>query len=164
MTDTNSLFLQPKDLDLADLYYCHWQSVLAGLQEVKSEILEQGLSSDIQIMNIDDFSDIKEIPINDFLLLRGFHADFDDDTFYVTFNIGVSTHKDSNNHRLAKLISYVYHRYMPGRAQYVVDMKGNKKATMTFTDQGTLQPISKAELRSIQYITIIATSTSVAAS
>lgn len=161
MTTTN-LFLQPVDNDLADLYYCHWQSVLAGFQQLKQEIRERGISKDIDIINFDDFADIKDYPMTDFLILRSFQMDSEQGELFFSFNVGISTYKDANNHRLGKLVSYIAHRYMEGRAQYVLDENGDIKATLTFTDQGNVNPMSKAELRSTQFITVVAKTTATA--
>lgn len=155
----NSLFLQPTSSDDSDLYYCHWQSVFATLQEIVNEIRELGLSKDIEIMNMDDFSDIHEIPMNDFLLFRHFNLDINDGTVDVSFNLGVSTYSDGNNHRLSKIISYLYGRYMPGKAQYILDENGLEKATITFTDGTLINYMSKSEMRSTQFITVVALST-----
>lgn len=154
-----SMFLQPSDDHDGDIYYCHWQSVLAAFQEIVKEIKELNISKDIEIMNMDDFADIHEIPMNDFIILRHFNLDIDEGNVYVRFNIGISTYSDANNHRLAKLISYVYGRYMPGKAQSIVDKTGDVKATITFTDGTLVNFMSKSEMRSTQYITVVALST-----
>lgn len=155
----DTMFLQPTDENDADLYYCHWQSVFASFQEIVKEIRNLGLSSDIEVMNMDDFSDIHDIPMNDFIILRHFNLDTNEGNVDVSFNIGVSTYSDGNNHRLSKIISYVYGRYLPGKAQYVLDKEGNVKATMTFTDGTLINYMSKSEMRSTQYITVVALST-----
>lgn len=156
---TKTLFHQPPSSNDGDLYYCHWQSVLAAFNEVVEEIKELGISNDIEIMNIDDFADIHEIPMNDFIILRHFNMDNNDGTINVMFNIGISTYSDGNNHRLSKLISYVYGRYMPGKAQYILDRDGLVKATITFTDGTFINYMSKSEMRSTQFITVAALST-----
>lgn len=155
----DTMFLQPIDKNDGDLYYCHWQSVFASFQEIVEEIKNLKLSSDIEVMNMDDFSDIHEIPMNDFIMLRHFNVETDNGNVQVNFNIGVSTYSDANNHRLSKIISYVYGRYMPGKAQYVLDTNGDVKATMTFTDGTLINYMSKSEMRSTQYITVVALST-----
>lgn len=154
-----TLFQQPIDKNDSELYYCHWQSVFAAFQEVVKEIKAAGISSDIEVMNMDDFADIHEIPMNDFIILRHFNMEDEEGNIYVSFNIGISTYSDGNNHRLSKLISYVYGRYMPGKAQYIVDKNGDVKATMTFTDGTHINYMSKSEMRSTQYITVTALST-----
>lgn len=154
-----TLFLQPQNLDDADIYYCHWQSIFASFQEVVEEIRNLEISKDIEVMNMDDFVDIHEIPMNDFIILRHFHMFEDEGVINVTFNIGVSTYSDGNNHRLSKLISYIYSRYMPGKAQYILDEDGKIKATITFTDGTLINFMSKSEMRSTQYITVAAVST-----
>ena len=157
--ELDTMFLQNTDEHDGDIYYCHWQSVLAGFQQVVKEIREKGLSKDIEIMNIDDFADIHEIPMNDFIILRHFNLDTAEGNVEVSFNVGISTYSDANNHRLAKLISYVYGRYMPGKAQYVLDTKGDIKGTMTSTEGTFINFMSKSEMRSTQYITVVALST-----
>lgn len=157
----NSLFLQPASNDDADIYYCHWQSVLAGFQEIVKEIKALNISKDIDVMNIDDFADIHEIPMNDFIILKNFHLDVEEGNVTVAFNVGISTYSDANNHRLAKLISYVFGRYMPGKAQNIVDKNGIKKGTITFTEGTLINYISKSEMRSTQFITVTALSTAV---
>lgn len=156
----NSMFLQPVSEDDNDIYYCHWQSVIAAFQQIVQEIRKLGISKDIEVMNIDDFSDIHDIPMNDFIVLRHFNLDDDEGTINVSFNVGISTYSDANNHRLAQLISYVYARYMPGKAQYVVDKNGERKATITFGDGTLINFMSKSEMRSTQYITVVGLSTS----
>lgn len=157
--ELDTMFLQNSDKHDADIYYCHWQSVLAGFQQIVKEIKELGISNDIEIMNIDDFADIHEIPMNDFIILRHFNLDINDGNVEVSFNVGISTYSDANNHRLAKLISYVYGRYMTGKAQYVLDEEGEVKATLTSTDGTFVNLMSKSEMRSTQYITVVALST-----
>lgn len=156
---SDTMFLQPIDENDGDIYYCHWQSVLAGFQELVKEIREKRISDDIEIMNIDDFADIHEIPMNDFIILRHFNLDVNEGNVEVNFNVGVSTYSDANNHRLAKIISYVYGRYMPGKAHKIVDTNGDVKATITFTDGTFINFMSKSEMRSTQYITVVALST-----
>lgn len=156
---TRSLFHQPASSNDGDLYYCHWQSVFAAFNELVEEIKKLGISNDIEIMNMDDFADIHEIPMNDFIILRHFYMDIDGGSVNVMFNIGVSTYADGNNHRLSKLISYIYGRYMPGKAQTVLDENGLEKATITFTDGTLINYMSKSEMRSTQYITVVALST-----
>lgn len=155
----DTMFQQDINENDGDLYYCHWQSVFASFQQIVKEIRELGLSSDIEVMNMDDFSDIHEIPMNDFIILRHFNLDINEGNVEVSFNIGVSTYSDGNNHRLSKIISYVYGRYLPGKAQYVLDKNGNVKANMTFTDGTMINYMSKSEMRSTQYITVVALST-----
>jgi len=157
--ETKSLFHQPPSSNDGDLYYCHWQSVFAAFNELVEEIKTLGISNDIEIMNMDDFADIHEIPMNDFIILRHFNMDIDEGTVNVMFNVGVSTYSDGNNHRLSKLISYIYGRYMPGKAQSVLDRDGNIKGTITFTDGTLINYMSKSEMRSTQYITVVALST-----
>lgn len=159
MRNIGSLFLQPVSSNDKDLYYCHWQSIFAGFQELVKEIRDAGLSSDIEIMNMDDFADIHEIPMNDFIILRHFNLDINEGTVDISFNVGVSTYSDGNNHRLSKLISYIYSRYMPGKAQLILDEDGLEKATITFTDGTLINYMSKSEMRSTQYITVTALST-----
>lgn len=155
----DTMFLQPTDEHDGDVYYCHWQSILAGFQEVVKEIKKLGISKDIDVMNIDDFADIHEIPMNDFIILRHFNLDTDEGNITVRFNVGISTYSDANNHRLAKLISYVYGRYMPGKAHKIIDEKGEVKASITFTDDTMINFMSKSEMRSTQFITVVALST-----
>lgn len=156
---TDSLFLQPVDENDADLYYCHWQSVFASFQELVKEIKERGLSEDIDIMNLDDFSDIKELPMNDFIMLRHFNIDFSEGKPEIAFNIGVSTYSDGNNHRLSRIISYVYGRYSPGKAMNILDREGNVSAVLTFTDGTFVNYMSKSEMRSTQFLTVVGLST-----
>lgn len=156
---TGSLFLQPPSSNDADLYYCHWQSIFAAFNELVDEIKKLGISNDIEIMNMDDFADIHEIPMNDFIILRHFNMDINDGVIDVSFNVGASTYADGNNHRLSKLISYIYSRYMPGKAQNILDNNGLIKATITFTDGTLINYMSKSEMRSTQYITVTALST-----
>lgn len=159
MKTIGSLFLQPVSWNDKDLYYCHWQSVFAAFQELVKEIRAAGLSDDIEVMNMDDFADIHEIPMNDFIILRHFNMDINEGVIDVSFNVGVSTYSDGNNHRLSKIISYIYGRYMPGKAQLILDENGLEKATITFTDGTLINYMSKSEMRSTQYITVVALST-----
>lgn len=156
---TNSLFLQPVSSNDGDLYYCHWQSIFAAFNELVEEIKKLGISNDIEIMNMDDFSDIHEIPMNDFIIFRHFNMDINEGVIDVSFNVGVSTYSDGNNHRLSKLISYIYGRYMPGKAQNILDKDGLVKGTITFTDGTLINYMSKSEMRSTQFITVTALST-----
>jgi hypothetical protein len=48
---------------------------------------------------------------------------------------------------------------MPGKAQLVLDENGLEKATITFTDGTLINYMSKSEMRSTQYITVVALST-----
>lgn len=155
----NTMFQQPMNKHDSDIYYCHWQSVFAAFQELVTEIRNLGLSKDIEVMNMDDFSDIHDIPMNDFIMLRHFNLDLDKGNVEVSFNIGISTYSDGNNHRLSKIISYVFGRYMPGKAQCIVDEDGVQKATITFTDGTLINQMSKSEMRSTQFITVVALST-----
>lgn len=156
---SDTMFLQTTNDHDIDIYYCHWQSVLAAFQELVKEVKALNISKDIDVMNIDDFADIHEIPMNDFIILRHFNLDTDEGNVIVRFNVGISTYSDANNHRLAKLISYVYARYMPGKAQKIVDRKGEVKASITFTEGTMVNFMSKSEMRSTQYITVVALST-----
>ena len=80
------LFLQPVNENDGDLYYCHWQSVLASFNQIVEEIKDLGLSKDIGILNLDDFADIKEYPQQDFVILRHVTMDSDGKNIYVDFN------------------------------------------------------------------------------
>lgn len=156
----DNLFLQPENKE-ADLYYCHWQSVIAGFQQCIKEMQELKLiGEDALVMNFDDFADIKDYPMVDCLVLRSFAGTSDQGTLLYSYNIGCSTYNDTNNHRLEKIISYLYGRYHAGKAQYVVDENGERKAVLTSTDDTVVNPMSKAELRSLQFITVTALSTS----
>lgn len=153
------LFLQPVNKNDGDLYYCHWQSVLASFNQIVEEIKELGLSKDIGILNLDDFADIKEYPQQDFVILRHVTMDSDSKNIYVDFNVGVSTWADANNHKLSKIISYVFGRYAPGKAFRVLDKEGVEKGVLTSTEGTMINQMSKSEMRSTQFITVAAVST-----
>lgn len=155
----SDMFMQKINDNDSELYYCHWQSVFASFQQVIKEIKERGLSDDIDVMNMDDFSDLHEIPMNDFIMLRNFNIESVEGNLEVNFNIGLSTYSDANNHRLAKLVSYVYGRYAPGKAMYILDEEGKEKAALTFSDGTLVNYISKSEMRSTQFITVTGLST-----
>lgn len=155
----NSLFLQQFNENDSSLYYSHWQSVIAGFQEIITEIKELNISNDIEIFNMDDHADIHEIPMHDFVILQHFFMDVDEGNVNVTFNVGISTYADENNHRLSKLISHLFGRYLPGKSQNILDEDGNVKAVITFTEGVMLNQMSKSEMRSTQFITVTALST-----
>ena len=157
----DTLFIQNANED-CDIYYSHWQSVIAGFQQCVREMKEKGImGNDGLVLNFDDFVDIKDYPMVDCVVLRSFACDSDQDgSLRFSFNVGVSTYNDVNNHRLEQMISYLYGRYHYGRAQYILDDKGDKKAVLTFTDDTVVNPMSKAELRSLQFITVIGLSSS----
>lgn len=157
----NKLFIQESNED-SDIYYNHWQSVIAGFQQCTREMKQRGLmGEDGLVLNFDDFVDIKDYPMVDCIILRSFASDSDEDgSLRFTFNIGVATYADVNNHRLEKMISYLYGRYHSGRAQYILDEKGERKAVLTFNDDTYVNPMSKAELRSLQFITVTGLSSS----
>lgn len=161
MSDENDIFLQPVKSDDEDVYYSHWQSVIAGFQQCVRELKDENiLADDAIIMNFDDFVDIKDYPMVDCIILRSFASMMDESgTLAFSFNLGVSTYNDVNNHRLEKIISYLYGRYHANRAQYILDEKGERKAVLTFTEDTLVNPMSKAELRSLQFITVIGLST-----
>ena len=142
------LFLQPVNENDGDLYYCHWQSVLASFNQIVEEIKDLGLSKDIGILNLDDFADIKEYPQQDFVILRHVTMDSDGKNIYVDFNIGVSTWADANNHK-----------YAPGKAFRVLDKEGVEKGVLTSTEGTMINQMSKSEMRSTQFITVAAVST-----
>lgn len=155
----DNLFLQPVNENDGDLYYCHWQSVFAALQQLVDEMHELEISNDIEVFNMDDFADIHELPMKDFMILRHFRFEVDEGSVNVSFNLGISTYSDGNNHRLSELISYVYGRVFPGKAMYVVNKDGLKTATLTFTENTLVNQMSKSEMRSTQFITVTALST-----
>lgn len=157
----DDLFIQKPNED-GDIYYSHWQSVIAGFQQCVREMKEKGImGNDGLVLNFDDFVDIKDYPMVDCVVLRSFACDSDEDgTLIFSFNIGVSTYNDVNNHRLEQMISYLYGRYHAGRAQYILDESGERKAVLTFTDDTVVNPMSKAELRSLQFISVIGLSSS----
>lgn len=157
----DDLFMQKPNED-GDIYYSHWQSVIAGFQQCVREMKEDGLiAEDSLVLNFDDFVDIKDYPMVDCVILRSFACDSDEDgTLAFSFNLGVSTYNDVNNHRLEKIISYLYGRYHGGRSQYILDESGERKAVLTFTDDTVVNPMSKAELRSLQFISVIGLSSS----
>lgn len=157
-----NLFMQKPNDDDSDVYYSHWQSVIAGFQQCVREMKHNGLmGNDGLVLNFDDFVDIKDYPMVDCVVLRSFASDSDNDgSLRFSFNIGVSTYNDVNNHRLGKMISYLYGRYHSGRAQYILDENGERKAVLTFTDDTFVNPMSKAELRSLQFISVVGLSSS----
>lgn len=159
--NTQTLFLQEPNED-CDIYYSHWQSIIAGFQLAATEMKRKGLmGEDGLVLNFDDFVDIKDYPMVDCVILRSFACDSDDSgALRFSFNLGVSTYNDMNNHRLEKIISYLFGRYHSGRSQYILDEVGERKAVLTFTDDTVVNPMSKAELRSLQFITVVGLSSS----
>ena len=155
------LFMQKSNED-ADVYYSHWQSIIAGFQQCVSEMKQMNImGKDGLVLNFDDFVDIKDYPMVDCVVLRSFACDLDEEgSLRFSFNLGVSTYNDVNNHRLEKMISYLYGRYHSGRSQYILDEKGERKAVLTFTDDTYVNPMSKAELRSLQFISVTGLSSS----
>ena len=74
--------------------------------------------------------------------------------------VGVSTLEDTNNHRLSKMISYLYARFSPGKAIKVVDENLNEVSKLITTNNTQVIAMSRERNRSIQMISVDAKSTS----
>lgn len=161
--------LQICDLDVFDqninnneimIYYSAWASVLCGFQQCVREMKELGYSDNLEIVNLDSHASIFDLPNNDIIVLNGFNSSIDEKNVSFGWFIGVSTFNDINNHRLAKIISYLYARFNPGKSIKVFDDEGNETSKLILTNDTHIVPMSKEKNRSMQMISVEAMSTS----
>ena len=155
------MFDQDCDQKQMNLYDIHWRSVLRSFQQCVQEIKELGLSENIEVINLDDHANIYDLPEKDCIMLSGFNSYTDEKTIGFGWFVGVSTFSDATGHRLSKIISYLFSRYYPGRAIRIVDENLNVVAKLITTNGTEVMPISAEKNRAIQFVSVMALSTSV---
>lgn len=158
----NSVDFFDQDVEKTDyeLYDLTWRSVLASFQQCVNEMKAKGISTDLEVVNLDDHADIFSLPQKDIITLNGFNSYMDEKTVSFAWFIGVSTLEDANNHRLAKIISYLYARFAPGKAIKVVDDNLQEVSKLITTNNTQVIAMSRERNRSIQMISVDAKSTS----
>lgn len=134
--------------------------MLASFQQCVNEMKAKGISTDLEVVNLDDHADIFSLPQKDIITLNGFNSYMDEKTVSFAWFIGVSTLEDANNHRLAKIISYLYARFAPGKAIKVVDDNLQEVSKLITTNNTQVIAMSRERNRSIQMISVDAKSTS----
>lgn len=162
MSNSVDFFDQDITKQDADIYDLAWRSVLGSFQQCVAEMKQLGYArDDLQVVNLDDHSDIFSLPQTDIITLTGFNSYMDEKTVSFAWFVGVSTLEDTNNHRLSKMISYLYARFSPGKAIKVVDNELKEVSKLITTNNTQVIAMSRERNRSIQMISVDAKSTSV---
>lgn len=159
---SNSIDFFDQDVEELDgkIYDLSWRSVLASFQQCVSEMKTKGIAgNDLEVVNLDDHADIFSLPQNDIITLTGFNSYMDEKNVSFAWFVGVSTLNDTNNHRLSKIISYLYARFSPGKAIKVVDENLNEVSKLITTNNTQVIAMSRERNRSIQMISVDAKST-----
>lgn len=161
MSSTLDVFDQPLDLNQIEIYNNNWQSVFMAFQQCVREIKELGICDDsLRIVNLDNHSNIYDLPECDCIMLEGFNSFIDEKKIGFGFFVGASTYNDENNHRLSKIISYLYFRFYPGKSILAVDSDGNEIGKLITTEGTEVIPMSKEKNRSVQFVSVTTLSTS----
>lgn len=163
MSEVFNMFDQPATVENTSLYFEAWSSVIRAMQQCIAEIKQLGLSDDIEVLNLDDHADIRELPKKDYVFFSSFNQMGDEHQLEYGFFVGCSTWADTNNLRHTRLISYLASRFAPARAISIVRDNGNgglETIGKLNIQSGTeVMPMSKSDQRSVQFIEVHSLST-----
>lgn len=155
----NDVFDQNIDEEESMLYYNAWSSVICSFQQCVDELKAKGYSDNLEVINLDSHASVFDLPEKDIITLTGFHSTTDEKIVSFGWFIGVATFNDKNNHRLAKIISYLYARFSAGKALKVFNERGEEVSKLTLTNRTHIVPMSSEKNRSVQMINVDAMST-----
>lgn len=161
MSSTLDVFDQPLDLNQIEVYNNNWQSVIMAFQQCVRELKTLGICDEsLKIVNLDNHSNIYDLPECDCIMLEGFNSFIDEKKIGFAFFVGATTYNDENNHRLSRIISYLYARFQPGRSILVVDENAKEIGKLITTDGTEVVPMSKEKNRAVQFVSVSTLSTS----
>jgi hypothetical protein len=104
----------------------------------------------------DAHASISELPIGDVMGPAGIGLANEGQKTQVVFSFGLSTSDDTNLFRLRSMMSKLYGKLQPGMTVPVYDTAGVRRSWLVVKDPVTIAPVSKSEIRSIQFISVLA--------
>ena len=142
-------------------YLDAYSSIVNYLQRCREDLMESGVSSDLNYRDLDGHAEDAIIENTDFLFTKDFSGEIEDKFRYWTILIGVSTFEDLNLFRHRKIINYLLSRFMPLTTIPLYDNETlkKKKGSLIVQDSVTVMPFSKYNTRAVQYLLVSVAST-----
>ena len=123
------------------------------------EILKEGLSNQVNFVDLDAHADLGEMPETDCITTSGVSATFDEKFVTASFNIGVTTFDDKEKVRHDKMISYINGKVLPMETIPLVSSDDGTRVGWLIVNEDTeVTPYIKSNVRALQYVLVTVTS------
>lgn len=115
----------------------HWRNIHASLLRFCSDMQDELRLSgfDVQIVNLDDFTDESQWPEGDFLGISNVHVEIFE-TYEVKLMFAISTTSDRNMFRMAKIAEVLLERLIPNENIPVYDATTGAQIGWFFVQNG----------------------------
>lgn len=104
----------------------------------------------------DAHADISQIPETDVVGPAGIGLANEGKITQVVFSIGLATVADENLFRLRRMMSALYGQLQPEMTIPVYDTAGARASWLVVKAPVTIAPVSKSEIRAVQFISVMA--------
>lgn len=119
--------------------------------------LSQTVMATSQYYDFDAHSQQPELPAENLIGPAGFGLAHEEDFIHLAFSIGVVTHDDPNLFKLRKVMGQLYAKLQPETKLPIYDDEtGQQVSWMVLKTPVEITPVTKAELRSVQFINVSA--------
>lgn len=144
-----------------DAYLDAYYSLVNYVQRCREDLMEMGISEDINYRDLDGHAEDAIIENTDFIFTKDFSGNIEDKFRYWVIMIGISTHEDLNLFRHRKIMNYITNMFMPLTEIPLYDNETlkRKKGILIVQEPTTLMPFSKYNTRGVQYLLVNVAST-----
>lgn len=132
-----------------DIYNNIVTSLVKWINDLRQEVFP-----DAEYVDFDEHAQITELPTAQLAMgPAGVGLAQDEDGWEVVFSFGVLTYQDKNLQRLRKAVSYIFGRLPVEATIPIYDAETGEELTwMVIRTPRAVTPVTKAEIRSLQFV------------
>lgn len=144
-----------------NIYLDAYNSVVRYLQECREEIIENGLTTNIEFRDLDGHGEDHIIENKDYLFIKDFSGEVENHFHEWIFNIGISTFEDENLFRHHEILDFMLTKVLPQTVIPLYSTATSKLKGLSLIVRGSVlvQPMAKYNTRAIQYLLVSVVST-----
>lgn len=138
-----------------------YNSVVKYLQDCREDIMEKEITNNLEFRDLDGHGEDFIIKNEDYLFIKDFSGEIDDEFHDWVFNVGVSTFDDENLFRHRAIMNYILNHFLPRTTIPIYKTETGEKKKLLLIVKGSvmLQPFSKYNTRAVQYLLVNVAST-----
>lgn len=148
-------------MEESDIYLDAYNSVVKYLQDCREEVMEEGLTENLEFRDLDGHGEDYIIKNEDYLFIKDFSGEVDKWFHEWVFNVGISTFEDENLFRHRSILNFMLKKFLPETIIPLYQSKTGQKKKLQLIVKGSVmvQPFSKYNTRAIQYLLVDVLST-----